>query len=171
MTNFDLIANIASIIGLIISLITIIYAVLINKKVKKLQNKNLFNKRINSHLKNIDLLQQNFSSYSLNVVLNEMQIKTILVELLTEFESLYLKLTDIKSRHEVLRLIRIINKAKKKSFYEINCTSIRNRILLYYQSLFLDMIPSNKIIYIYTLVNENYNRIQNVKLDNKALIK
>lgn len=171
MIDFDSIANIASILGFIISFITMIYATIIDRKVKNLQLKNLFDKRINSHLKNIDLLQQNFSSYTSDIVLNETEIKNILVDLLTEFESINQKLTDKKTRHKVFLLISIINKAKKKSFYEANCINIRDKFVLFYNSLFLDKIPSNKIKYIYTLVNENYDRIQHVKLDNKALIK
>ena len=100
MTDINKIGSIASIIGLIISVVTMIIVVFVDKKVRKLQLSNLFDQRINLHLKTIDTLQKELNSHMPNIVSNEVRIKEILVQLLTEFESLYPKLNDKKARRK-----------------------------------------------------------------------
>jgi hypothetical protein len=173
MTDINKIGSIASIIGLIISVVTMIIVVFVQKKVRKLQLSNLFDQRINHHLTTIDTLQRELNSHIPNIVSNEVRIKEILVQLLTEFESLYPKLNDKKARRQAYLLIGIINKAKRKGFYNIRKSDVNiwDRFLYLYKQQFSNMISSRKILDIYILVNENYNRIQQVKLDKSALVK
>lgn len=171
--DINKIGNIASIIGLIISVITMIIVVFVDKKVKRLQISNLFDQRINLHLSTIDILQKELNSHMPNIVANEVRIKEILVQLLAEFESLYPKLQDKKAKQKTNLLIGIIRNTKKKGFYNTDKTEVNiwDRFLFFYKQVFLNMISSRKILYVYILVNENYNRIQQVKLDKNALIK
>jgi len=173
MADINNIGSIASIIGLIISVLTMIIVFFVEKKVRKFQLSNLFDQRINLHLATIDTLQKELNSHMPNIVSNEVRIKEILVQLLTEFESLYPKLNDKKARRKANRLIYIINKTKKKGFYNTHKTDVNiwDRFLHLYKQVFSNMISSRKILGIYILVNENFNRIQQVKLDKNALIR
>lgn len=171
--KIDILGNISSIIGLIISIITLIIVVFVNKKVKKFQYSNLFDKRVNFHLTSIDKLQNELNSCIPNIVLNEIKIKEILVQLLAEFESLQPKLQDKIARQKAMQLIYKLQKAKGKVFYNTEKLNINiwDRLYSTYRLWFSNMISSRNILDIYILVNENYNRIQQVKLDKKELIK
>lgn len=171
--NIDTFGNISSIIGLIISIITLIIVVFVDKKVKKLQYSNLFDKRVNIHLTSIDKLQNELNLCMPNIVLNEVKIKEILVQLLVEFESLKPKLQDKVARQKAIELISKLQNAKDKIFYNTDKidVSIWDRLYQTYKLWFSNMISSRKILEIYILVNENFNRIQQVKLDKLELIK
>ncbi len=150
-----------------------IIAVFVNRKVKKLQLSNLFDQRINLHLTNIDTLQKELNSHMPNIVTNEVRIKEILVELMTEFESLFQKLQDKRARQKTSILVGNIRRIKNKGFYNTNKTDVNiwDRLYFLYRQIFSNMVSSRKILDIYILINENYNRIQQVKLDKNALIK
>jgi len=171
--DINITGSIASIIGLIISVITMFIAVFVNRKVKKLQLSNLFDKRINLHLTKINTLQQELNSHMPNIVTNEVRIKEILVELMTEFESLFPKLHDKRARQKTSGLVGNIQRIKNKGFYNTEKTDVNiwDRLFFLYKQVFSNMVSSRKILDIYILVNENYNRIQQVKLDKNALIK
>lgn len=162
--------SIASIIGLIISCITLIIAVFVDKKVKKLQFSDLFDKRINLHLSKIDKLQKELNFHMPNIVSNEVRIKEILVELMTEFESLFPKLQDRRARQKTSGLVEKIQRIKTKGFYNTEKTNVNfwDRQIFLYKQIFSKMVSSKKILDIYILINENYNRIQQVKLDKQA---
>lgn len=171
--DINCIGSIASIISLIISIITLIIVVFVEKKIKRLQFSSLFDKRISIHLKNIDRLQSELNSYIPNIELNEIMIKKNLVKLLTEFESIQLKLEDRNSRRMTRQLINQINKVKNKNFYTTNTieTTLWDRLLYEFKLYFSRKVSSRKVLKIYILVNENYNRIQLIKLDKNARIK
>ena len=169
----DTIGNIASILGFIISAITLLIVLFVDRKVSKLQYSNLFDKRINSHLSNIDSFQKELNLCLPNISANEIKTKEILVKLLTEFESLAPKLQDKIARQKADRLISQINDVKGKDFFfrEKNEDTFFDKISLSWKSFFLNKISNKKVLEIYILVNENYNRIQQVKHDKKQLIK
>jgi hypothetical protein len=171
--DINYISSIASIIGLIISVITMFIAIFVNKEVKRLQFSNLFDQRINLHLTKIDILQQELNLNMPDIVANEVRIKKILVELMTEFESLFPKLQDTRARKKTNALIGNIQRIKNKGFYNMEKTDVNigDRLFFLYKQVFSNMISSRRILNIYILVNENYNRIQQVKLDKNALIK
>ncbi|MGJ8737738.1 hypothetical protein [Zobellia laminariae] len=165
--------SIASIIGLVISVITMLIVVFVNRKVKKLQISNLFDQRINKHLTTINTLQQELNSNMPNIVANEIRIKEILVQLMTEFESLFPKLQDKRARRKTNRVVKCIQGIKNKGFYNTEKTDVNmfDRFAFFYEEKFSNMVSSRKILNIYILINENYNRIQQVKLDKNALKK
>jgi hypothetical protein len=168
MTGF--IADIASIVGLIISIITMFIVLFVDKKVKKLQMSNLFDQRINVHLTNIDKLQKELNLNMPNIVSNELRVKEILVQILVEFESLQTKLNDKKAKRKIRRLINLIQEHKSKGFYNTDKTDVNilDRIDFLYKKYFSNMISSRMVLDLYILINENYNRIQQVKLDKYA---
>ena len=169
----DIIGNIASILGFIISIIALIIVIFVEKKVNKLQYSNLFDKRINSHLSNIDLFQKELNLCLPDVLTNEVKTKEVLVKLLAEFESLSPKLQDKIARKKTDQLIYKINYVKEKDFFfhEKSEDNFLDKIMLFCKSFFLNKISNRKILKIYVLVNENYNRIQQIKHDKKNLIK
>ena len=169
----DSIGNIASVLGFIVSTITVVIVIFVEKKVSKLQYSNLFDKRINSHLSSIDSLQQELNSCLPDISTNEVKTKEILVKLLAEFESLSPKLQDKIARKKTKKLISQINKVKRKDFFchVKNEDNLLDKIMLWGKSLFLNKISNKRVLGIYILVNENYNRIIQVKNDKKQLIK
>ena len=169
----DTIGNIVSILGFIISTITLIDVVFVKKKVSKLQYSNLFDKRINSHLSNIDSLQKELNLCLPDIVANEIKTKEILVKLLSEFESLAPKLQDKIARKKAGQLIFQINNVKEKDFFlhKKNEDNFSDKVVHFCKFLFLNKISNKEVLKIYILVNENYNRIQQIKHDKKQIIK
>jgi len=169
----DLIGSIASLIGLVLSVITIIIVSCVDKKVNKLRYSDLFNKRINVHLTTVDRLQKELNLTIPYVLENEIRIKEILVQLLTEFESILPKLQDKKARKKTKLLLCKVQRVKNKRFYNLHKSeeTLIDRLLSFYKSIYLNLVSSRKILDIYILINENYNRIIQVKLDKKAIIK
>ena len=171
--NISEIGDISSIAGLAISVITLVVAYYINNEVKKIQYSNLFDRRINKHLTDINELQIELIHLIDNVEENEIKIKEILAKHLAIFESLLPKIQDKIARKKTKSLIKKIGKSYNLFFYNFNRTEITviDRITFKYKLIINKMISSREILDIYIRVNENYNRIEQVKLDKKVLIK
>ena len=167
------VGNISSIIGLVISVITLIIVAIVDRKVRKLQYSNLFDKTINKHLKNIDKLQNELNSFLPDIVSDEIRIKEILVQLMTEFESLSPKLKNRSARRKTNKLVNKIKNSKNKLFYNTSKKEINiwDRLLTFYKRNFSNMISSREILDIYIIVNENYNRIIQIKINKNAYIR
>ena len=167
------VGNISSVIGLVISIITMIIVVFVNKKVRKLQYSNLFDKTINKHLKNIDKLQNELNSILPDISNDEVRIKEILVQLLTEFESLSPKLKSRNARRKTNRLVKRIRQSKRRVFYNTTKTEINiwDRLYTYYKRILSNMISSREILDLYIVINENYNRILQIRINKNAFIK
>jgi len=149
--NISNAGNISSIIGLGISIITMIIVVVVNDKVRKLQYSNLFDKTINKHLKNIDMLQNELNSFLPDISSGEVRIKEILVQLLTEFESLSPKLKSRNARRKTNRLVNTIRVSKSKVFYNTTKTEINisDRLYTFYKRIFSNMVSSREILDLY----------------------
>lgn len=167
------IGNISSIIGLGISIVTFIVAYIVRNEVKRIQYSNLFDKRITKYLTDIDKLQIELISYISDVKTNEIRIKEILVQELAALESLLPKLADKVARQKTENVIAQIEKLKNYSFYQSNndTPTIWNRIVFQYKYITSNLATDKRLLNLYILINENYNRIEQVKLDKKALIK
>jgi hypothetical protein len=171
--NLSDLGSIASIIGLAISLITLIIAYILNKKVKKLQYSNLFDRTITKRLTGIDKLQKNLNRLLPDISKNEIEIKEILVELLAIYEALSPKLPDRKARNKAKLLIRRIKQSKECTFYNLKDKnlSIWDKIASFFKLIFLKKTSNLRIQQIYIATNENYNRIEQIRLDKKERIK
>ncbi|MFZ6665165.1 hypothetical protein [Peijinzhouia sedimentorum] len=167
------IGNISSIAGLIISIVTLIIAYIVSNEVKRIQFSNLFDRRITKYLTDIDKLQSELISNISDVKTNEIRIKEILVKELAAFESLLPKLSDKNARQKTVKIIAKIEKLKNHDFYQTNIESptVCDRIVFQYKFFVSNMSTNKRLLNLYILINENYNRIEEVKLDKKALIK
>lgn len=167
------IGNISSVIGLGISIVTFIVAYIVKNEVKRIQFSNLFDKRITKYLTDIDKLQIELISYISDVKANEIRIKEILVKELAALESLLPKLSDKKARQKTDSIISEIEKLKNCTFYQPDNDNptIWNRIVFQYKFIASNMTTDRRLLNLYILINENYNRIEQIKLDKKALIK
>lgn len=114
--SLNTVGNISSIVSLAISIITLLVAIFVNKKVNELQNRNLFNKTIDKHLRIINKLQKELISFLPYIVSDEIRIKEILVELLTEFESISPLLQNRAATHKMNCLIRKIRENLRKKY-------------------------------------------------------
>ncbi len=173
MSGLKLFAAYASIVSLLISLATLIYVYFIDDKVKKIQYSNLLDKRGTQHLKDIDELLKELNFLLSSVSENEIRIKEILVNLLSQFESILPKLNNSSARSTSKRLINLISRSKNKQFYDVKKTEMGflDNLLLWYKSVFNNMLSSRAILDIYITSNEINYKIVQLRLDKKAEIK
>ena len=139
----------ASIISVFISIGTLSFSFIINRKVQKLKNINLFDKTIKFHLDEIDKRQTELNRLLPNISKNSLEIKTILSSLLAEFENICNKISDKNAKEQIKKLIKEIKSVQKDPF------------------LFCD----SRIQDIYVSINENHKRVSLIQRDNNNSIK
>ena len=171
--GYNELGSTASILGFFISIATLIYAAFVNNKIKKLHFLNIFNKTIDEHMKNIDDNQKKLATMLGNIEVNIEAIKEIFSSNLTIFESLGPKIEDKNARKNSKMIVNRIEFINGKKIYNFKGTGYRfiDYLILHYQWLVNGKIPSLEVVSIYKAINENYNRIEKVKLDYKHRIK
>ena len=167
-----MLGNIASIVGLIISIWTLCIAHKVKGEVIKIQAMHLFNRRIDSHLKSIDEQTNKLSVFLDSIIENETDIKLILAKLLTDFESVEKKLVSSEHQKQIKKVISALKYGitKKYFIYQNKYFKPFRKMILYAYNKF-GFLATEEIAAIYVKSNENYNRIKQLKLDKKETIK
>jgi septal ring factor EnvC (AmiA/AmiB activator) len=159
----------ATFIGLIISIITLIIANNVRKATRNLQNSLAFDKRVPTHLKQIDSLLKDFNMLLNNIGDNVNLINAVLANLKSELLSLSNKISDKRTKkliHKtILNIGRNLNKQFTPKIHHENSNPLIKAIN------FLFKVHESHYWRVYISVGEIYRSVDNLYKDKRIRIK
>lgn len=169
-TDINTYGSLASLLGIIISLIAFLAANSARKAVKKVQDSILFDKRIPTHLRSLDELLSQYNELLNDIEGNNSSIKKLHALLKSELSSLLDKTDNRKARNLIKKTIKKINKKTNRSFFkESNSHSIRDKLAVFLKRTYLT--SHSDLWEIYNYSNEIHRYLNNLQQDRKYLIK
>jgi hypothetical protein len=163
-------ASIITIVGFIITVISLIITLTIKSQVAKIRASYTFDKRINTHIKRLKEITTILNTYFDDYDKSRNLIKTQLGICQSELENIVIKL-DKSQRAKITKLISFIKNHKKRSFSIKGAGS--NTILkklISFRLASLNETSDDDIWFIYISIHEIITQIENIKKDKDTIL-